>query len=308
MIWLEKLWARFAAPQPLVRLELLRILVPLAVLGFLSSRIAHVDDWLGVAGFHVPDLGRASSRQPLFLEPLSAAGARVLVGLVVVSGLGLAAGALTRISGALFTVSLLYADLVDRLSEFTVSKLGVVLALALTLSPAGARLSVDALRRRGAAAPPSLVAGGYVRAFQLLVVCFYLASGIAKWNGDWPFGDVIWSQIHDSYQTPVAVVLGRALPAWAWLALQLGTLVYEAGAPLWFGLPWTRPVALAFGLGMHLTIGLMFGPLIWFSLLMMSLLVASFAPARWLERLLRTSRAPAAPASVPRNRSTAAGR
>src|SRR5262249_18444699 len=39
---IEKLWARLVAPQPLVRLELIRILAPLAVLCFLSSRIAHV--------------------------------------------------------------------------------------------------------------------------------------------------------------------------------------------------------------------------------------------------------------------------
>jgi hypothetical protein len=303
ILLLEKLWRRFFAPQPVVRLELVRILVPLAVLGFLSSRMLHVDDWLGASGFHIPDLGRANARQPLFVEPLSATGARVLVGVLLVSGLALAAGALTRIAGALFTVSLLYADLIDRLSEFTVSKIGVILALVLTLSPAGARLSVDALRRR--APQPTLVAAGYVRAFQVFLVTFYLASGIAKWNGDWPFGSVIWSQIHDSYQTPVAVALGGALPAWAWLGLQLATLVYEAGAPLWFGLPWTRPYALAYGLVMHLTIGLMFGPLIWFSLLMMSLLVACFTPARWLERLFRTSPAPAEPAPDRRSRSSA---
>jgi hypothetical protein len=168
---LERLFARFVAPQPLVRLELVRILVPLAVLGFLSSRIAHVDDWLSVAGFHIPDLGRANARQPFFVEPLSATGARVLAGLLVVSALGLAAGAWTRVSGVLFTIALLYADLIDRLSEFTVSKIGVVLALALTLSPAGARLSVDALRRRKklGTPPPTLVAAGYVRAFQLLL-------------------------------------------------------------------------------------------------------------------------------------------
>jgi hypothetical protein len=31
-------------------------------------------------------------------------------------------------------------------------------------------------------------------------------------------------------------------------------------------------------------IGLMFGPVIWFSLLMMSLLIAGYAPERWLIR------------------------
>jgi len=298
----ERLWARFTAPQPLVRLELIRILVPALVLLFLSSRMAHVDDWIGTAGFHVPDLGRADYRQPLFVPPLAPLVARGLISLLVASGLGLAAGAWTRISGALFTASLLYVDLADRLSEFTVSKLGVVLALALTLSPAGAALSVDALRRGGPAM--RLVSAGYVRAFQLLIVVFYLGSGIAKWRGDWPFGDVIWSQIHDSYQTVVAYGLAKVLPAWSWPTFQLVTLVYEAGAPIWFFAPATRPFALAYGLAMHLMIGLMFGPLIWFSLLMMSLLVACFAPATWLEHV--TSRfARGAPATDRSGRSSA---
>jgi hypothetical protein len=61
------------------------------------------------------------------------------------------------------------------------------------------------------------------------------------------------------------------------------TLAFEALAPLWFALQRTRPYALAWGLAMHAMIGLMFGPVIWFSLLMASLLVACFGPLRWLE-------------------------
>src|SRR5262249_58152568 len=120
----------------------------------------------------------------------------------------------------------------------------VVLALTLTLSPAGTRWSVDGLRKKSTA---TLVSAGYVRSFQVLVVCFYMASGIAKWNGDWPLGNVIWSQIHDSYQTVVAYGLGRIIPSWGWIGLQIGTLVYEMGAPLWFGFRPTPPVALLWG-------------------------------------------------------------
>ena len=69
--------------------------------------------------------------------------------------------------------------------------------------------------------------------------------------------------------------------------IQRAVLVFECFAPLWFALPWTRPYAMVFGLGMHLMIGVMFGPVIWFSLLMMTLLVASYAPERWLRRALR---------------------
>jgi hypothetical protein len=57
------------------------------------------------------------------------------------------------------------------------------------------------------------------------------------------------------------------------------------GAPLWFAMRWTRMPALVVGLGMHTMIGLMFGPVIWFALLMGGILVACFAPASYLERL-----------------------
>ena len=75
------------------------------------------------------------------------------------------------------------------------------------------------------------------------------------------------------------------MPTWAWPILQVTVLVYELGSPIWFSLKWTRTPALIYGLGMHAMIGLMFGPVIWFSVLMMTLLVASYAPIKWLERV-----------------------
>jgi hypothetical protein len=69
-------------------------------------------------------------------------------------------------------------------------------------------------------------------------------------------------------------------------------LAFEALAPLWFLIPPARPVALVIGLGMHATIGLAFGPVIWFSLLMIFLLLTGFAPLGWLEAALRVKSAP----------------
>src|SRR6185295_12675481 len=58
-------------PQPVERLAVVRILAPLAVLGFLSSRIAEAPEWIGDAGFSVPDLGDTGDyHQPLYLPPL----------------------------------------------------------------------------------------------------------------------------------------------------------------------------------------------------------------------------------------------
>ena len=294
------------APQPIARLELIRFLVPLAVLGFVSSRVIHADDWLSTAGFHVPDLGRADWRQPLYLRPLPPAMAWVTSGALVGSGLLLAAGAWTRVSALAFAVTLGYVTLADRLAAFTVTKMGTVLAVALWFSPCGARWSVDRWRRArqkvDSPPAPTHVGGGSVRFFQILVAVFYCASGIGKIRGDWlTHPAVIWTHLHDSYQTSVAYFTGRIMPAWGWLLLQVITLAFEALAPLWFAFRRTRSVALGWAIGMHMMIALMFGPLCWFSLLMISLLLACFGPARWFDRppVAHSTPAPLSPAFLP---------
>ena len=279
---------QFIAPQPIVRLEAVRILVPLCILGFMSSRLIHADYWIGTAGFQVPDLG-GDWRQPLYLPPLPDWSAWAVAGLMIVSGLSLSGGFLTRYSAGLFAFTLAWVALADRLAAFTVSKLGVVLVLALCLSPCGARYGVDSwLRRRGSTGadkPPTHVSGLVVRFFQLTLVVFYCSSGICKARNDWLTApNVLWTHLHGSYQTVVTYVIANHSPPWSWNMLQGITLTFEVLAPIWFALKWTRPFALGWGLAMHGMIGLMFGPVIWFSLVMASLLVACFGPLRWLER------------------------
>jgi hypothetical protein len=112
----------------------------------------------------------------------------------------------------------------------------------------------------------------------------YSASGIAKAKGDWLKKDVVFSHLHDSYQTAVTYFLIQHVPGFGWFVLQMGTLAFEVGAPLWFGLPWTRTPAFFVGMSMHFMIGLLFGPVVWFALLMMAILVGAYGPARWFER------------------------
>ncbi|MFO7562287.1 MAG: HTTM domain-containing protein [Enhygromyxa sp.] len=288
--WARSKWDALVAPQPIERLELLRILAPLAILAFLSSRLIHADEWLSAVGFQIPDLaGRDPVRQPIYLPPLPLAGAWALAAATVASGLSLAAGLRTRLSAGVFAACLVYLALADRLATFTVSKLGAVVVIALFFSPCGVRYGVDAWRRRRAqpeAPQPTHVSGPNMLFFQLLLVVIYFGSGICKARGHWlehPY--LLWTHLHDSYQTPVSYALARTLPAWAWTVFQGTTLAFEIGAPLWFGLRRLRPIALAYGLAMHAMIGLMFGPVIWFSTLMMSLLMACYLPERWLARI-----------------------
>ena len=284
--------ARMFAPQPIERLAALRIFLPLAILGFLASRMVHADDWLSTAGFHPPQL-IDDWRQPLGLGPVTPTTAWLLATGLVIAGLGTSLGVATRWMTTLFAGLLAYTTLADRLEAFTVSKLGTVLVIALALSPCGARASFDAWwrgRREPARVAPTHCEGGSVRFFQILIPVFYFSSGVCKAAGDWlhdPY--VLWSHLHDSYQTSVSLFAANHAPPWAWTVLQAATLAFEVGAPLWFGWRRTRPYALAYGVGMHAMIGLMFGPVLWFSLLMIVVLVAGYAPITWL-RVIRAAR------------------
>ena len=291
------------APQPIERLELVRILAPLAILGFLSSRIGHADAWLSTSAFHPPAL-IDDWRQPASLPPLQPWAAwSVAIGLAL-AGLAVCVGFATRWATAVFAVLMIYTSLADRLEAFTVSKLGSVIAVALAFMPCGARYSVDAWRKRRRVrgwVAPELCSGGNVRFFQILAPVFYFSSGICKATGDWLTNPhVLFTHLHDSYQTPVSWLAANTVPAFAWTVLQASVLAFEVGAPLWFGVRRLRPFALAYGIAMHAMIGLMFGPVAWFALLMIAILVASYAPATWLPRVCAwISRARPSPTSRP---------
>ena len=271
-------------PVPVLRIEIVRIAAPLAILGFMSGRLAHADEWIGDAGFRVPDLG-GDWRQPIFVPALPSAVAWAVAAAMIASGLACALGYRTRASALVFASTLVFVAVSDRLAAFTVSKMSPAVILAVAAGPSGTRLGLDAWQRarRGEAAPEKTLSARSVRFLQLFPVTIYSASGIAKARGDWldvPL--VLWSHLHDSYQTAISFALASALPGWSWTLMQGLVLAFEVFAPLWFGWSRTRTYALVFGLGMHAMIGLCFGPVVWFALLMMTLLVGGYLPERFL--------------------------
>jgi uncharacterized membrane protein YphA (DoxX/SURF4 family) len=284
--WLEE-------PTPVLRIEIVRICAPLAILGFMSGRLAHADEWIGDAGFRVPDLG-GDWRQPLYVPALASWAAWAIAAVMVISGLACCLGIKTRASALVFASTIAFVALSDRLAAYTVTKLSPAIMLAVAFSPAGARLGVGAYarRKRTGKRPKKFRTSGAVRFLQLLVVVMYSASGIAKARGDWlkvPL--VLWSHVHDSYQTAIAFALASVLPSWTWTLFQGMVLAFELFAPVWFGLSRTRTWAFLFGLSMHAMIGLMFGPVRWFALLMMTLLTAGYLPERFLAPLDRLAEA-----------------
>lgn len=276
------------APQPILRIELIRILAPLAVLGFMSSRLAHTDEWLSTVGFHPPEITGGDWRQPLYFSPLSPMMAWVVGAVMIASGLAVAAGLRARAAALVFATTLAYVALADRLAAFTVSKLSPAVMLALAASPIGARFSVDAYLRKKrdpTTTLPTMVAGGGPRFFQCLLPVFYFGSAVAKAKGDWLTHKlVLWTHIHDSYQTGFSWALGNAVPAPLWTLFQFIVFALELGAPVWFATRKTRGIALLLAVGMHTMIGLMFWPVRWFSLLMISMWLGAFLPEQWLDR------------------------
>jgi hypothetical protein len=274
-------------PQPILRLELTRILAPLAILGFLSSRLAHVREWVGDAGFRLPDF-RDALRHPIDVPPIPGKGATLFAAIVVASALAVSMGFHPRKAALGLALAVAYAALGDRLSTFTVTKITPAIALGLAASPCGSAYSVQAWLRRRADPTyraPTRVAGGSVRFFQVLLCTLYGASGLAKAQGDWlshPF--VLWTHLHDDMQTRFSVLVANVLPPTGWTIAQASVLVFEVFAPLWFALPRTRNAALVFALAMHGFIGACFWPVRWFALLMVSLLLGAFLPEGVLER------------------------
>lgn len=283
------------APEPVLRLEIIRIFAPLATLGFLSSRLAHPGEWLTDAGFQVPPMPVPDYRQPLHLPPLSSDAALALVAVLVLSGIALSVGFRARAAALVFAICLAYVALADRLAAFTVSKLSPAVMFALAASPCGRRFGVDAwftarlAARKDPSAPPTrYVAAASVRFFQVLLPVFYAGSAAAKIRGDWlKHPTVLYTHLHDSYQTWFSWLLLRVTPGFAYTLLQAVVLTLEAGAPLWFAWRRTRPYALAVAVTMHALIGAMFWPVRWFGLLMIVLFCGAYLPEEWLERAER---------------------
>jgi hypothetical protein len=280
--WIEE-------PVLVLRMELFRILGPLCILGFMSRRFAHADEWVGEAGFRVPPLG-GDWRQPLYIPALPAWAAWSLAVVMVVSGLSVSLGVRTRVSALLFAATLAFAALSDRLAAFTVSKIAPVLMLAVAIGPAGTRLGIDAWRKRraGGKKPRKVRPVGPVHFLQVFLPVFYSSSGIAKARGDWlTVPHLLWTHLHDTYQTPVSFFIASITPGWAFNLLQGMVLAFEVGAPVWFAIRGTRAYAFAFGMGLHLMIALMFGPVVWFGCLMMAVLASAYMPEEWFSPLER---------------------
>lgn len=155
-------------------------------------------------------------------------GLEVQVALTALAALGIALGALYRVSAVLFLIGFTYVFLLDQTQYLNHDYLIVLYALLLVFVPAHRQVSVDARLFPPAAPTVPRVALWVLRA-QMGLVYFY--AGVAKLNGDWLTGWPLRIWLGDRADVPLLGPL-LALPATA-IAMSLsGLLIDLAAAPL----------------------------------------------------------------------------
>lgn len=253
-------WA--LAPVPAIRLESFRWTLTLALLIYTLAWSTEAREWLTPAGFHVSPSASGGLQLPIPLLRGAALPAFLLV--YIGSMVAILLDLRPRAASYVVFVGLLYVTTADRLAAFSMNKLALVSWLVLLLAPWPEHSAGDASK---ADRVPQLRSAWPLRICQATLLLQYLGAGICKLRGDWlSSSKVLWLQAQDVYMTELSAWMVRELPLGVWVGLQHGALAFELLAPLLFCVRRLRPIGLAWGLLMHLGIGLMMYAVGYFSL------------------------------------------
>jgi uncharacterized membrane protein YphA (DoxX/SURF4 family) len=196
---------------------------------------------------------------------------RPLYGAVLVStavaGLTLAVGLFSRLSAGLVLAGVTYNLFLSATHVHNNRAYLVIVLATLAVTPCGAVLSLDALRRRRGLVPPDHGSAADGPAWPLWLVRFeastiYLASGISKAvDPDWIGGEVTWLRVVNGRAQLEASTLPATLQQLfldrsfhSWVAPVIVTTEVFIGAGLWWRR--TRNAALLTALAFHVAIGL----------------------------------------------------
>ena len=216
----------------------------------------------------------------------------VLFGGMVLGGLGIALGALYRLSTGLWLVCFLWVELLDKstyLNHYYLMTLLGVLALVLPLHRSGSLDVRLGLVERWDRAPRWML---WLLRFQIAVVYFF--AGFAKLNADWLLrGEPMWTWLRGLDGVPLVSSL-IAAQATA-IAMSWAGALYDLTIPLWLSLQRTRTLAFLTVVLFHVMTWMIF-PIGVFPWLMIISATLFFAPG-WPRRLrfFRWHKLPQAP-------------
>lgn len=244
---IDRVLAWALGPISTVRLAAYRSALALVFIIYTLTWALDAGEWLTPLGYHLSPQASAGLQLPVpLLGPLT------LVPFLVLYVGSMAAIVLNwhaRACSLVVLVGLLYVTAADRLAAFSMNKLALVAWLILLLAPWP--------RARDSTAEPQLRSAWPLRVLQGTLLLQYFGAGVCKLRGGWLDNPrALWLQVQDVYLTELAAWMIRELPIWAWSLMQHGALAFELLAPLLFCVRRLRPLAFAWGLGMHLMIGL----------------------------------------------------
>ena len=171
-------------------------------------------------------------------------------------------GWFTRITSVLtWLITISYAHRLPG-TLFGLDQINVLLAMYLTISPCGARYSVDRIlaRRKGAGpVPPMVSANVAIRLIQLHLCVIYLFAGFGKLLGSsWWDGTAIWLSLANLEYQSIDMTWLCKFPS----LLNLMTHVSLAWEVTYIALIWprlTRPIVLLLAIPIHLGIAMCLG-------------------------------------------------
>jgi hypothetical protein len=247
-------------PVPAIRLESFRWTMTLALLLYTLAWSTEAREWLTPVGFHVSPQASYGLQLPVPL--LRGAALPVFLFIYIGSMVAILLNVLPRACSYLVFFGLLYVTTADRLAAFSMNKLALAAWLVMLLAPWPARSDTDDPDQ-----PPQLRSAWSLRICQATLLLQYFGAGLCKLRGDWlTSSKVLWLQAQDVYMTELSAWMVRELPSRAWAALQHGALAFELLAPILFCVRRLRPIGFAWGLAMHIGIGLMLYRVGYFSL------------------------------------------
>lgn len=237
-------WA--LGPTDGLALDLTRRALAWALLLYTLAWGQNAIEWLTPAGFHpTPEVTRGLQMgTPLLGETTVWLFLAVYAGAIGCVILGIR----PRVASVVVLMGLLYVSTADRLATFSMNKLFIAYFAVLACAP----LARD---ERG---EYQLRSVWPLRIMQATLILVYLGAGLCKaaYGDYFEHHDVLWYQLQLEFMTDLSAWMVRELPMWFFATSQWAALVFELCAPLLFIVPRLRPLGLAWGVAMHLLIGL----------------------------------------------------
>jgi hypothetical protein len=201
-----------------------------------------------------------------WVQPLSAGGMYVVYTLMSLTALGIAFGALYRLSAIGFFLLFSYTELIDATNYLNHYYLVILLAFWMIWLPAGRAFSVDNWWGRH---PAIVKVPAWTIGILIVQLCLtYFFAGIAKLHPDWLLRGMplaVWLPEH----ADLPLIGGMLQTSWAPLAFSWAGALYDLTIPFWLLNRSTRPFAYLAVLGFHLLTWVLFNIGL-FPLIMMS--------------------------------------